>query len=166
MELLDTDLIRRGRQERRMSKRQLARSISVATSTVTRLEDGSNHAELSLGLVDLLAKALAGEPWTLYHGRDAKPVREPNPTRRRRRALRARCAHRLRRTVGLVRDEQAATEEQIEAAGRRRYARNGITLTEARVLAAIIDGADARSLHGTAKENALAQVRKRRLRHQ
>lgn len=59
MELLNTDLIRRRRLQLRLSQRQLAHHIGVTAPTLARIEDGSNHAELTLETVHQLAGALA-----------------------------------------------------------------------------------------------------------
>lgn len=67
--------------------------------------------------------------------------------------------HRLKRDVALVRDVDAVDDEELERLSRSRYARARLSLTEARVLAAVVAGGDARPLQGNAKQVALASIR-------
>ena len=64
--ILDADLIRRRRDELRLSQRQLAAQIGATGAVVRGLEAGTNHTTITVGMLDLLARALAVEPGTLF----------------------------------------------------------------------------------------------------
>lgn len=64
--ILDADLIRRRRDELRLSQRQLAAQLGVTGAVVRGLEAGTNHTTVSVGLLDQLARALAVDPGTLF----------------------------------------------------------------------------------------------------
>jgi transcriptional regulator with XRE-family HTH domain len=63
--LLDTTLIRTRRMELGLSQRAVARRLAVSPIVVKAIEGGTNHRDLSLGLVADLAEVLAVEFTTL-----------------------------------------------------------------------------------------------------
>lgn len=72
--ILDGDLIRRRRDELRVSQRQLASQIGATGAVIRGLEAGTNHTTVSVGLLDKLARALAIEPGHLFTARAASEL--------------------------------------------------------------------------------------------
>lgn len=64
--MLDATAIRRRREERGLSIRAVASCLGVAGCTVTRIEAGDNHPELTLGLVTKLVETLSMDVATMF----------------------------------------------------------------------------------------------------
>jgi transcriptional regulator with XRE-family HTH domain len=73
--LLNTDLLRRRRIELRKSRRDLAQALGVAGAAIAGLENGTNHADQTLGTLAKLAETLAVDLPTLLTGAARTPAR-------------------------------------------------------------------------------------------
>ena len=72
--LLDATLIRRRRFDLGLSERAVAKPLGVASSMIARIEDGTNHKDLPLGLLTRLADVLAVPLPALILEDDSSPV--------------------------------------------------------------------------------------------
>ena len=76
--ILDGDRVRSLRLERGISQRELARRLRVTSIVIRNLEEGRNHSELTLRLLDELADALVVDPSALVQRRQTHDAQGAN----------------------------------------------------------------------------------------
>lgn len=67
--MINAELVLARRTERGMSQRQLAKHVGVSYMTISRMENGSDTADLPLSVVGRLAEILGLDPPELLRGR-------------------------------------------------------------------------------------------------